>query len=323
MYQTARRWTRTRGPCYEDGDMLIRERLAHKRPVFSFEFFPPKTEKGEAVLWRSLEQLAPLSPDFVSVTYGAGGSTRTRTLDIVARIKRELGIEPMAHLTCVGATRDELARTIDQLGDREICNILALRGDPPKGEDQFVAPEGGLRHASELVAFIRERGPFCIGAACYPEVHPEAESGASDLQWLKHKVDAGVDFLISQLFFDNATYHDFVRRATEAGITVPILAGVMPVTNYEQIQRFTQMCGATIPAPLRQRLQSTEGDPQEVFWTGVSYAAHQCRALLTPPVGDPFSTPRPGVPGIHFYTLNKSPATRAIFEILRLAHVAV
>lgn len=323
MYQTARPWTRTPRPCYPHVDMLIRERLAHKRPVFSFEFFPPKTEKGEAVLWRSLEQLAPLCPDFVSVTYGAGGSTRTRTLEIVARIKRELGIEPMAHLTCVGATRDELARTIDQLGDRGVCNILALRGDPPRGETHFVAAEGGLRHASELVAFIRERGPFCVGAACYPEVHPEAESSAADLRWLKHKVDAGADFLISQLFFDNATYHDFVRRAVEAGITIPILAGVMPVTNFEQIQRFTEMCGATIPGALRQRLAGTEGDPQEVFWTGVSYAAHQCRSLLSPPVGDPFAVPLPGVPGIHFYTLNKSPATRAIFEILRLAHVAV
>lgn len=303
--------------------MLIRERLAHKRPVFSFEFFPPKTEKGEAVLWRSLEHLAPLSPDFVSVTYGAGGSTRARTLELVARIKRELGIEPMAHLTCVGATRDELARTIDQLGDRGICNILALRGDPPQGEQQFSPQPGGLHHASELVAFIRERGPFCVGAACYPEVHPEAESDAADLRWLKHKVDAGVDFLITQLFFDNTTYYDFVRRAVEAGITVPILPGVMPVTNFDQIQRFTQMCGATIPQVLHERLHGIEGDPQDVFWTGVSYAAHQCRALLSPPATEPFSPPRPGVPGIHFYTLNKSPATRAIFEILRLAHCAV
>jgi methylenetetrahydrofolate reductase (NADPH) len=290
--------------------------------VFSFEFFPPKTEKGEAVLWRSLEQLAPLQPDFVSVTYGAGGSTRTRTLELVARIKRELGIEPMAHLTCVGATRDELARTIDQLGERGICNILALRGDPPAGETNFVPPVGGLRHASELVAFVRERGPFCVGAACYPEVHPEAQSRDEDLRWLKHKVDAGVDFLITQLFFDNTHYYEFVKRATAAGVTVPIIPGVMPVTNFDQIQRFTQLCGASIPAVLRERLGG-EADPQEVFWTGVSYAAHQCRVLLSPPVTEPFATPPRSVPGIHFYTLNKSPATRAIFEILRLAHVAV
>jgi methylenetetrahydrofolate reductase (NADPH) len=241
--------------------MLIRERLAHKRPVFSFEFFPPKTEKGEQVLWRSLEQLAPLGPDFVSVTYGAGGSTRTRTIEIVARIKRELGIEPMAHLTCVGATRDELARVLDQLADADVHNILALRGDPPQGQSKFEVIPGGLRHADELVAFVRERGPFCVGAACYPEVHPEAPDGEADLKNLKRKVDAGVDFLISQLFFDNASFHAFERRAHEAGITAPILPGIMPITNFEQIQRFTKMCGATIPAPLRTRMESIADDP--------------------------------------------------------------
>src|SRR5687768_1250065 len=154
--------------------MRIRERLAHKRPVFSFEFFPPKTEKGEEVLWRSLEQLAPLGPDFVSVTYGAGGSTRARTIELVGKIKQRLGVEPMAHLTCVGATRDELARVLDQLAEHDVFNILALRGDPPQGQERFEVATGGLRYASELVAFIRERGPFCVGAACYPEVHPEA-----------------------------------------------------------------------------------------------------------------------------------------------------
>lgn len=299
--------------------MLIRERLAHKRPVFSFEFFPPKTEKGEQVLWRSLEQLAPLGPDFVSVTYGAGGSTRARTIDIVGKIKRELGIEPMAHLTCVGATRDELARVLDQLADNDIHNVLALRGDPPQGQQKFEVVAGGLRHASELVAFVRDRGPFCVGAACYPEVHPEAPDAATDLQHLKRKVDAGVDFLISQLFFDNNSFHAFERRALEAGIRVPILPGIMPVTNFEQIRRFSEICGTTIPAPLRTRLESVAEDPQEVFWAGVSYAAHQCRGLLQPPVADPFMHPRASVPGIHFYTLNKSPATRAIFEILQLS----
>jgi methylenetetrahydrofolate reductase (NADPH) len=299
--------------------MLIRERLAHKRPVFSFEFFPPKTEKGEEVLWRSLEQLAPLGPDFVSVTYGAGGSTRVRTIELVGKIKKQLGVEPMAHLTCVGATKDELARVLDHLGEHDVQNVLALRGDPPQGQTKFEAPPGGLRYASELVAFIRERGPFCVGAACYPEVHPEAGDAASDLQHLKTKVDAGVDFLISQLFFDNASFHAFERRAVEAGITVPIIPGIMPVTNFEQIRRFTQMCGASLPAPLQRRLEGIADDPQEVFWAGVSYAAQQCRALLQPPAPDPFTHPRPGVPGIHFYTLNRSPSTRAIFEILQLS----
>ncbi len=299
--------------------MLIRERLAHKRPVFSFEFFPPKTEKGEEVLWRSLEQLAPLGPDFVSVTYGAGGSTRVRTIELVGKIKKQLGVEPMAHLTCVGATKDELARVLDHLGEHDVQNVLALRGDPPQGQTKFEPQPGGLRHASELVAFIRERGPFCVGAACYPEVHPEASDAASDLRHLKAKVDAGVDFLISQLFFDNTAFHAFERRAVEAGITVPIIPGIMPVTNFEQIRRFTQMCGATLPAPLQRRLEGVADDPQEVFWAGVSYAAQQCRALLQPPAPDPFTHPRPGVPGIHFYTLNRSPSTRAIFEILQLS----
>ena len=299
--------------------MLIRERLAHKRPVFSFEFFPPKTEKGEEVLWRSLEQLAPLGPDFVSVTYGAGGSTRVRTIELVGKIKKQLGVEPMAHLTCVGATRDELARVLDHLGEHDVQNILALRGDPPQGQAKFEAPPGGLRYASELVAFIHERGPFCVGAACYPEVHPEAADAASDLRHLKAKVDAGADFLISQLFFDNNSFHAFERRAVEAGIKVPIIPGIMPVTNFEQIRRFTQMCGASLPQPLQRRLESVADDPQEVFWAGVSYAAQQCRALLQPPAPDPFTHPRPGVPGIHFYTLNRSPSTRAIFEILQLS----
>ncbi len=298
--------------------MRIAQRLTHKRPVFSFEFFPPRTEKGEAVLWRSLEQLVPLGPDFVSVTYGAGGSTRVRTIELVGKIKRELGIEPMAHLTCVGATRDELASVLDQLGAQGIENVLALRGDPPKGQTTFEPNPDGFTYASELVAFIRERGPFCIGAACYPEGHPEASDPAVELQHLKAKVDAGVDFLISQLFFDNASFFAFTRKAQECGITVPILAGIMPVTNVEQIYRFTQMCGANLPAVLRRRLESVADDPQEVFWAGVSYAAYQCRGLLQKPVHDPFSHPPPGVPGIHFYTLNRSPATRAIFEILQL-----
>ncbi len=303
--------------------MLIRDRLAHKRPVFSFEFFPPKTKRSVRALWTNLEQLALLEPDFVSVTYGAGGSTRTRTIDLVARIKRELGIEPVAHLTCVGASRDDLCRVIDDLGERGVQNILALRGDPPRGQDGFTPAPDGLRHASELVALIHERGDFCVGAACYPEVHPEAKSAASDLQFLKQKVDAGVDFLVSQLFFDNTHFHRFLKAAREAGITVPIMPGIMPVTNLSQIQRFSQMCGATLPKPFVKRLELAGDDPQAVFWAGVQYASYQCRALLEPPVTDPFVRPAKGVPGIHFYTLNRSPATRAIFEILRLSRSAI
>ncbi|MEX1362523.1 MAG: methylenetetrahydrofolate reductase [NAD(P)H] [Nannocystaceae bacterium] len=305
--------------------MLIRERLRHKRPVFSFEFFPPKTAKGEASLLRALERLAPLQPDFVSVTYGAGGSTRARTLEIVARIKREYGIEAMAHLTCVGSTRDELAEIVDKLGEAGVRNILALRGDPPKGETSFEPTAGGFRYASELIPFVRERGDFSVGAACYPEVHPEATHAAADLSHLRSKVDAGADFLVSQLFFDNAKFFEFERRARGAGIEVPILAGIMPVTNVSQVQRFTQMCGASIPESLSRRLKEAEDDPQEVFWTGVSYAAHQCGQLLRRPdeVSDPFAHPVPSVAGIHFYTLNKSPASRAIFHILRVARMGL
>ena len=303
--------------------MLIRDRLAHKRPVFSFEFFPPRTADGESALLRSLERLAPLDPDFVSVTWGAGGSTRERTIDLVVRIRRELGIEAMAHLTCVQATRDDLARALDQLGDAGVHNVLALRGDPPKGQDHFVASEGGLAHASELVAFVKSRGDFCVGAACYPEVHPEAPDPESDMRHLVEKVQAGADFLITQLFFDNERFFSFEKRLRTAGVGVPLIAGVMPVTNVSQIQRFSQMCGATIPDALRHRLGEVESDPQEVFWTGVSYAAHQCRGLLRPPGGGAFQRAPAGVAGVHFYTLNKSPAARAIFEILRLARVGV
>ena len=303
--------------------MFIRDRLAHKRPVFSFEFFPPQTEKGESALLRSLERLAPLEPDFVSVTYGAGGSTRLRTVEVVSRIRKEFGIEPVAHLTCVGATRDELGEVVDRLGNAGISNILAIRGDPPRGETQFKPVEGGLSHANELIAFIKDRGEFCVGAACYPEVHPESPDAASDLKWVKAKVDAGADYLITQLFFDNARFFAYRDHLHEAGITVPILAGIMPVTNVAQIERFTTLCGASIPKSLHTALRDADSDPQEVFWTGISYAARQCDQLLAPAPSDPYSSPPRGVAGIHFYTLNKSPAARAIFEILKLARTAV
>jgi methylenetetrahydrofolate reductase (NADPH) len=302
--------------------MRISERLRHKRPVFSFEFFPPKTEKGEETLWRSLRALEQLRPDFVSVTFGAGGSTQTRTIELVGRIKRELGIEPMAHLTCVGLTRDDLRRIVDRLATLGIENILTIRGDPPKGQEKFEAPRGGLRHANELVELVRQQGDFCIGAACYPEMHPEAPSPEEDLRHLKRKVDTGVDFLLTQLFFDNARFRSFEASARAIGIDVPIIPGIMPITSVSQIKRFTAMCGASIPARLVERLELIEDDELEVFWAGVMYAAQQCRELLEPASASMFDAPPPGVPGIHFYTLNRSPATRAIFELLRLARTA-
>lgn len=303
--------------------MRICERLAHKQPVFSFEFFPPKSEVSEKVLWRSLEQLVPLRPDFVSVTYGAGGSTQERSLELAASIKRRLGIEAAAHLTCVGATRDDIASVVDRLGDSGVQNILALRGDPPKGQDKFERVSDGFSYASELIEFVKSRGPFCVGAACYPEKHPEASDLETDIKWLHHKVQSGADYLVTQMFFDNAHYFSFVDKVRAAGIEVPVIPGIMPVTNVGQIRRIAQLCGSQLPEVLDHKLRSLSDDPHEEFWAGVSYAAHQCRELLSPRTREPFEVPGSPVPGLHFYTLNRSPATRAIFEMLRLTHAVI
>ena len=291
-------------------DML---RFAAERgePVFSFEFFPPKNDAGVGALFETLQSLRPLGPSFVSVTWGAGGSTRGRTLEIVTRIKRETEIEAMAHLTCSGVSRKELEEQLAVICDAGITNVLALRGDPPKGQRDFVTHEGGLHYASDLVRLAREvsekRGvKLCIGGACYPEGHPETKNPAQDLRNLQHKVSAGVDFLISQLFFDNRRYADFVGRARASGIEQPILPGIMPVTNAEQIARITAMCGANVPHGLSAALRARRDDPEAALQLGVAYAALQCAELL-----------RTGAPGVHFYTLNRSSATRAILAALR------
>jgi methylenetetrahydrofolate reductase (NADPH) len=211
------------------------------RPVFSFEFFPPRTTEGERLLERTLTDLRGLQPDFVSVTYGAGGSTRDRTIDLVSRIKRETGLETMAHLTCVGSSRTELESVLDRFEQAGVENVIALRGDPPAGDHEFRPHPDGLAHASDLVRMIRDRKrPFCVAAACYPETHTEAPSGEADLAHLVEKVRAGVDVLVTQLFFDNEFYFRFVERARAAGINVPIVAGIMPITNLGQIERFTR-----------------------------------------------------------------------------------
>ena len=287
--------------------MKILDLFGRGRPVFSFEFFPPKDDAGTETLAKTLrDDLAPLGPSFVSVTYGAGGSTRDRTLGLVARIKTEMGIEAMAHLTCVGATRDEIGSVLDRLQSAGIENVLALRGDPPKGQAAFQPVDGGFAHASELAEFIRKRNPtLCIGGACYPEGHVECRDLGKDLLNLKRKVDAGADFLVTQLFFDAEDYFAFVRRARAAGIGLPIVPGLMPVGNLEQVKRFTAMCGARIPEGLLKRLE-TAGSPEAVGRIGVEHAIGQGRALL-----------EGGAPGIHFYTLNKSAATREIFRALR------
>jgi methylenetetrahydrofolate reductase (NADPH) len=288
--------------------MRIDDILAGDGPVFSFEFFPPKTENGERNLENALAELRPLEPAFVSVTYGAGGSTREKTIEIVKRIREQYGLEAMAHFTCVGATVPELRATLDEMQDAGIDNVLALRGDPPAGEEEWVATEGGLEYSRELVELIAGDYPFAIGAACFPETHIHAESPEADLEHLVEKVVAGAHFLITQLFFDNSLYFAFLERTRAAGIEVPIIPGIMPITQVGQIERMASMCGARIPEDLRRELHARGDDPEAVLEFGVAYATLQCAELLAA-----------GAPGIHFYTLNRSPATRAILSALKLA----
>jgi len=303
-------WTPPRRglPLRATHSMKIAALFQRRTPVVSFEFFPPKTEDGVESLYKSVGELRACRPSYVSVTYGAGGSTRDRTLELVTRIQRDLSLTAMAHLTCVGSTRHEIREVLKRLVDAGIENVLALRGDPPKGETAFVPVAGGFRYAQELVAFIREQGfDLCVGGACYPEGHVETRDLEQDLQNLCAKVDAGVDFLITQLFFDNQDYRAFVRRCRSAGITVPIVPGLMPVTNVAQVQRFTQMCGSRIPQELHRRLRAVEKDPAAVVATGVHWSIEQGRQLLAD-----------GAPGLHFYTLNKSSATLAVHAALGL-----
>ena len=287
--------------------MRIDELLSATEPIFSFEFFPPKTPEGEANLYRALHELRPLDPAYVSVTYGAGGTTRGKTVEIVTRIKEEFGLEAMAHFTCVGATTDELRATLDELRAANIENVLALRGDPPQGQEEWTKTDGGLEFSHQLVRLLRDDYPFAIGAACFPEGHIHAISPEDDLRYLKEKVDAGVDFLITQLFFDNQLYCDFVERARAIGVTVPIVPGIWPITSFSQIARVTAMCGATMPEHVLAELEARKDDAEAVAEFGVSYATMQCADLLAK-----------GAPGLHFYTLNRSPATRAILSALKL-----
>jgi methylenetetrahydrofolate reductase (NADPH) len=279
-----------------------------EEPVFSFEFFPPKTPAGEQNLYEAIAKLGPLDPAYVSVTYGAGGSTRDKTIEIVSRIRDEFGLEAMAHFTCVSATTDELRGTLDRMSELGFDNVLALRGDPPAGQDEWTKTEGGLEYSRELVELIRGGYDFSIAAAAFPETHIHATSAEDDLRHLKAKVDAGVDFLVTQLFFDNAAYFDFIERARAIGIDVPIIPGILPITNIAQLERITSLCGAVIPEPLRRELDARADEPEAVEDFGVAYATLQCSELLAG-----------GAPGIHFYTLNRSPATRAILGALRLS----
>jgi methylenetetrahydrofolate reductase (NADPH) len=287
--------------------MRITEALATQRPFFSFEFFPPKDDTGSRQLFETIAALQPLRPAFVSITYGAGGSTRARTVALAKQIQQEIGLTVVAHVTCVGADRSELRALFDDLARGGIENVLALRGDPPAGAS-FEAPAGGFAYASELIAMLRRNYDFCIGAACYPEKHPEAATFEDDLRNLKLKADAGADFLVSQLFFDNRRFFEFEGRVRTMGIDLPMLPGLMPITNFGQIRRFVAMCGASIPPKLSVEMETRKDDVKAVEDLGVAYASMQALSLL-----------QAGAPGIHFYTLNRSPATRAIVSSLLAA----
>ena len=286
--------------------MRIDEIIAVREPCLSFEYFPPKTPEGVETLFETMRILRPLDPSFVSVTYGAGGATREGTLEVSTKLRREFDVETMAHLSCVGETRERLAEILDRIEAAGIENVLALRGDPPRGEPDFQPQEGGLSSSSELISFIAERHDFAIGGACFPEVHPEAPSLEVDLSFLRTKVEAGASFLITQLFFDNRVYFAWLAAARRAGIDVPIMPGIIPITSYTGIRRFCELCKATIPEPLAESMQALDGDQRAEMELGIAYATGQCEELLAA-----------GVPGIHFYTLNKAPATRAVMGALR------
>jgi methylenetetrahydrofolate reductase (NADPH) len=286
--------------------MRVAELYARGAPVFSFEFFPPKTDEGYQGLYEAIGELKRLGPGFVSVTCGAAGSTRRKTAELVVRIQAELGLTAMAHVVCTGTTQDELAESLAWMRSRGIENVLALRGDPPRDQPEWRPAPGGFRHANELAAFIRSRFDFCIGGASYPEKHPEAASLEEDLVHLKRKVDAGAEFLITQLFFEGADYWRFVERARAAGIGVPIVPGVMPVVSAANLRRMAALSpGSRIPAELQRDLDAAGGDGERALEVGVRFATHQCRELL-----------ERGAPGIHFYTLNRSPATRRVHEAI-------
>jgi methylenetetrahydrofolate reductase (NADPH) len=278
------------------------------RPVFSFEFFPPKSDEGARALMATVADLRDaLAPDFVSVTYGAGGSTRERTLEVVSRIQGELGITSMAHLTCVGSTEADLCEVVGRLIGNGIENILALRGDPPKDAERFEATDGGFAHASELIAYLDDNYQVDIGAACYPENHIESGDAASDLEWTRVKVQNGASFLVTQLFFDNARYFAFVERARAAGIRVPIVPGIMPITTHAQLARFSDACGAEIPRWIRLRLERLAGDRAALLEFGLEAVTRLCETLL-----------KGGAPGLHFYTLNQSEPVLRLWRNLGL-----
>ena len=288
--------------------MKIGELYGNGKFGLSFEIFPPKSEAGEAQLYSAVEELMAFNPSMVTCTYGAGGSTREKTLELVVGIRERFRVTTTAHFTCVGSTKDEIRQWLKKASNQGVENLIALRGDPPRGETTFVPPEGGLGHANELVALIRKEFPrFGIGVAGYPEPHLEATSPEADLQHLKRKVEAGADAVITQLFYDNRDFFDFRRRYQAAGITAPLVPGILPVINLAQIQKIASLCGAKLPPQFLADLERHRDDADGQVDVGVAYAISQCQELIDA-----------GVPGIHFYVLNKAAAPSRILKALRL-----
>lgn len=286
--------------------MDVLELFSRGKPVFSFEFFLPKAPEDIDAFFGGVRELKKLDPAFVTLTYGAGGSAREKTIDTVGRIKKEVGLDAACHLTCITHTKAEVASILDRLKAHGIGHIVALRGDVPRDGSAPPVERRELPYAVDLVSFIKKRGGFQLAVAGYPETHPEAVSPEADLKNLVAKVNAGGDWVVTQLFFDVADYFRFVERARAAGVKVPIVPGIMPVSGYSQLKRFTQLCGAKIPAEMTERLESIQADPEAVLRFGVEWATRQCKALLAG-----------GAPGIHFYTLNKQRSTAEILANLR------
>ncbi len=285
--------------------MKISDIFKKKDRTFSFEFFPPRTDKGMTNLINAVTSLKENNPDFVSVTYGAMGSTRDTTLNIIDIIQNKLHLTAMSHLTCVGSTSDQIQMILEKLRLMDIENIMALRGDPPKGSSEFVYTPGGFKYGSDLIKLIKNTGNFCIGAAGYPEGHIESDSLDNDLNFLKLKQDNGADFIVTQLFLDNSLYYKFREFSEAKGVKLRLIPGIMPVTNIEQINKFSELCGCTIPDDLKLRVGHVKNEPESIRKIGIEHAINQGKDLL-----------KNGAPGLHFYTLNKSSATQEIFKAL-------
>jgi methylenetetrahydrofolate reductase (NADPH) len=290
--------------------LKIREILKTKRTI-SCEFFPPREAEGIPNVLRAIERVSQFSPDFVSVTYGAGGTTRAFTEEITMHVKRETDLEVMAHLTCVAQSKEEIHGVLQRLDQACVDNVIALRGDPPQGQKDFVPVEGGFQHSTDLIQHIKDNFQFGIAAACYPEGHTESPNLETDISYAKLKVELGADFLITQLFYDNNDFYDFMDRAEQCGINVPIVPGVLPILSTPQIRRFTSLCGAKIPPELDKQLEKYAEDDASVRELGIEHASRQVRDLWDH-----------GVPGVHFYVLNRSYSVAKILSNLGLAQRA-